>query len=89
MPSSHWLFPVVTTHPASLIALLRRHGFDATRGTSQITVVPAPRHRPGAQPSSAQRLMGGMVFLPLYPELQPAERRRLHRLLQDEAGQGS
>lgn len=74
---SHWLFPVITPDPDGLIARLRAAGFDAARGTSQIAAVePAP--------PSARRMMAGVVFLPAYPELPPAERRRLAAVLREQ-----
>ena len=71
---THWLFPVVAADPDGLVARLRAAGFDAARGTSQIDAVePAP--------PQARRMMDGIVFLPAYPELPAAERRRLALLL--------
>ena len=67
---THWLFPVVTDDPAQLIAALRASGFEASRGASQICAV-AP------EPPRARWLTAGLVFLPLYPEMAPSERRRM------------
>ena len=64
---THWLFPVVVRDPGSLIRELRTHGLDASRATSSIAVVEASDgHSP---PTRAHRMMSGMVFLPVYPEL--------------------
>ncbi len=76
-PSTHWLFPVLAPHPPALIAGLRASGFDATRGASQIGLVPTPADRPKTSPGCARRLIAGTVFLPAYPELPASERRRL------------
>jgi dTDP-4-amino-4,6-dideoxygalactose transaminase len=66
---THWLFPVVVQDPGSLILELRTRGLDASRATSSIAVVDAPAgHSP---PAHARRMMSGVVFLPVYPELPP------------------
>jgi perosamine synthetase len=78
--STHWLFPVVAPDPDALMAELRRHGFEATQGTSQIEAV-EPRGRPA--PPDAKALMAGIVFLPVYPEMPAAERARLLAVLHD------
>jgi dTDP-4-amino-4,6-dideoxygalactose transaminase len=65
--STHWVFPVVADDPDGLVAALRRAGFDATRGTSAIAAIEPP---PGEHdPAEARRLLAGIVFLPVYPEL--------------------
>jgi perosamine synthetase len=64
---THWLFPVVVRDPGALILGLRTRGLDASRATSSIAVVDAPAgHSP---PAHARRMMAGVVFLPLHPEL--------------------
>jgi len=75
--STFWVFPVVARDPDRLIHALREAGFDATRGTSAIGVVepPADRHDPNL--SEARRLMAGIVFLPVYPEISPKALERL------------
>src|SRR5258708_20527633 len=74
----HWLFPVISGEPDRLILAWRRAGMDGARGASSVTVVPAPRDRPEADPASAREMMAGLVFLPAYPEL---SRRSLGRLV--------
>jgi dTDP-4-amino-4,6-dideoxygalactose transaminase len=64
---THWLFPIVVPQPEAIVESLRLHGVDASRATSSITVVEAPEGR--RVPDSASRMMSGVVFLPLYPEL--------------------
>jgi dTDP-4-amino-4,6-dideoxygalactose transaminase len=67
--STHWLFPVLASRPDQLIAACRRAGFDAARGASSVCAVAAPAGRPEAEPTTAQRMMAYLVFLPAYPEL--------------------
>jgi dTDP-4-amino-4,6-dideoxygalactose transaminase len=66
---THWLFPVVVADPEALILDLRRRGLDASQTTSSIAVVGAPAGR--SSPVQASRMMSGVVFLPVYPELPP------------------
>jgi hypothetical protein len=74
---THWLFPVVSSQPEHLISACRRAGIDAARGASSVSVVAAPDGRPESEPHEARRMMGGLVFLPVYPELPHRSRARL------------
>lgn len=74
---THWLFPVMAAHPDELIAACRAAGFDAARGASSVTAVPAPANRPEADPVDARRMMTALVFLPAYPELPQGSLPRL------------
>lgn len=74
---THWVFPVVPSDRAELIAALRRAGFDAASATSSITSVSPPLDRPDLRPKDAERTLGGVVFLPAYPELSDRELVRL------------
>lgn len=67
--STFWVFPVLTGDPDGLVRTLREAGFDATRGTSAIAAVEPPTERPERTPHEARRMMEGIVFLPVYPEL--------------------
>jgi perosamine synthetase len=64
---THWLFPVVVPDAEALILGLRRRGFDASRATSSIAVVEAAAGR--SSPAEASRMMSGVVFLPVFPDL--------------------
>jgi perosamine synthetase len=64
---THWLFPAVVPDPEALILGLRRRGFDASRATSSIAVVEAPDGC--SSPAGASRMMSGVVFLPVHPDL--------------------
>ena len=74
---THWLFPVLTSEPDTLIAACRSAGFDAARGASSVCAVAAPEGRPEAEPAGARGMMQSLVFVPAYPEL---SRRSLARL---------
>ena len=82
---THWLVPVVAPDPQKLIFALRRRGFDASRATSNITVVGAPPDLPDLVPEEVTRIMSNVVFLPVYPELPNGARRRLIRALEEAA----
>ena len=77
LDSTHWVFPVVTSDRAELIAALRRAGFDAAAATSSIASVSPPCDRPDLRPEEADRTLAGVVFLPAYPELGDRELARL------------
>jgi dTDP-4-amino-4,6-dideoxygalactose transaminase len=74
---THWVLPVVAPRPASLTASLRRAGFDAANGTSSLAAVAPPPDRPHLRPDNAASIMGGIVFLPLHPDLDESEMDRL------------
>lgn len=70
---THWLFPVVTADRTSVVASLRHAGFDAATATSSIAAVSPPRDRPDLRPHAAERMVAGVVFLPVWPELGAGE----------------
>ena len=74
---THWLFPVVSAQPDSLIRASRRVGIDAARAASSVTVVDPPADRPESEALAARKMMRAIVFLPAYPELPPRARARL------------
>jgi dTDP-4-amino-4,6-dideoxygalactose transaminase len=78
---THWLFPVLTRDPDRLMRRLWARGFDATRGASNLTFVPAPGNRP--VPSQAARLMREVLYLPLYPSAGPDEMRAMGRAIRE------
>jgi perosamine synthetase len=82
---THWLFPVVTPQPQELVSRLRRKGFDASRATSNIAPVPAPPGLPHLAPEEAARMMSGLVFLPVYPELPEETLDELSNALEEAA----
>jgi len=80
---THWVFPIAVRDPNQTIAALRAAGFDATAATSSISAVDPPPGRPERQPQSSGRLMGNVVFVPVYPELPERAFRRLLGMLSE------
>jgi dTDP-4-amino-4,6-dideoxygalactose transaminase len=87
MPTrTHWLFAIRVRAPDALVGVLRREGFDAARGTTTITAVPAAVERPGEGASQCASWLKEVVFLPVYPEIPEAERDRLAEVIRRERG---
>jgi glycerol-3-phosphate dehydrogenase len=90
--NNFWLFPIVVANPATLITLLRRHGFDVTQGASQLNYVPVPPQLSDEQervksldPHYARRLWLNLLYLPVYPEMSEVEVQRLGALVKRHA----
>jgi perosamine synthetase len=80
---THWLLPVISYDPESLISILRREGFDAARATSNIAAVAAPLSHPDCAPTAAAQMMSHIVFLPAYPALTGGAMVRLLRVVNE------
>lgn len=78
---THWLFPIATPDPTSLVTTLRAEGFDATHRSSGVGVVVAPAGRSDLEPRVSEQIMSSVVFVPAYPELPAAAVDRLAALL--------
>lgn len=74
---THWLVASLLRTPERAIEPLRAAGFDAARGTTSITAIPAPADRPELQPAVARAAMDRVLFVPAYPEISAADRARL------------
>jgi dTDP-4-amino-4,6-dideoxygalactose transaminase len=80
---THWLVPVVVSDPQSLVLDLRKRGLDASQATSSIAVVEATAERP--PPTQGHRMMSGVVFLPVYPDLPPHALEAMVEVVNDRA----
>lgn len=78
---THWLLAVLVDDPERLLAPLREAGFDAARGATTITALPAPNERPEVSTPQATALMARVLFLPTYPEIPEADLTRLTSIL--------
>lgn len=67
---THWLFPVVSRDPDTLVAAGRAAGFDLTRGSSTLVAL-----GPGCP--QAHAAMADVVYLPAYAEMAEPELARL------------
>jgi len=66
---SFWVFTVLADDPDRVVAVLREHGFDATRAASLRSVPVPAAGRAVAEPREAQRVLARTVYLPVYPEM--------------------
>ena len=78
---THWLFPMMTPEPDALMHHLWDHGYDATRGASNLVSVPAPEGWP--VPVCAERLMMNVLYLPLCPSASPQQMQRMAAVIRD------
>jgi len=74
---SYWVFPIQAADPDGLVRRLWRHGFDATRGASSMSVVDPPPDRPELEPREARRVMDQVLYLPVYPGIADHDLARL------------
>lgn len=73
---SHWVVPVSFNQPEHAAAVLRSHGFDATRGTSSMTVVGSLPEQQAPQARSAE---GQWLYVPCHAQMSHSDRERLIR----------
>lgn len=71
-----WVFPVLCDEPEELRKHLIACGFDATRGASSMSVV-EPSNAGYQRAIHAQRELGRLLYLPVYPGVAVAELKRL------------
>lgn len=77
---THWIFPVLSRAPTTLISALRDRGFDATRGSSLTAVSPPDGFLPAAR---AERIMRHLVYLPAYPQIPTTALSRMAAVVRD------
>lgn len=82
---THWLVPILSEVPATLITRLRAEGFDAAQGTTSLIAVRSDGT--SARPTAADWL-AHTVYLPAYPELPIDELERLLSLLRADQKRG-
>lgn len=71
---SHWVAPVCSADPEALLRRFWDQGFDATRGTSSLYVVPP-------ESGEAARVMAGVLYLPVNPGMSPEDLRAIGRIV--------
>jgi perosamine synthetase len=87
---SHWMIPIISRAPDTLVGVLRTHGFDATRSASSLVCVAVAPSRPDLDPQRARRWLAQIVYLPTYRPLSGLMLERLSRIVHDvEAAQPS
>jgi dTDP-4-amino-4,6-dideoxygalactose transaminase len=81
---SHWVLPLAFERPDEAAAHLRHRGFDATRGTSSMTVVGAEPERVAPRARAAE---ARWLYVPCHGRMRPRDRARLcHALREANAG---
>ncbi len=85
--NNYWVFPVLVNDPAEIVRRLRRSGLDAT-WRSRLTAVPAPADRPELDPIRVRQILGRIVFVPWYADMQRTVLARISRLLNDSGTSG-
>ena len=79
---AHWVLPIESSAPDTLVRLLWACGFDATRHASSLTVVDPPTEHAVPATNMAQ-MMERLLYLPMHPGMQEHERARLARIVDD------
>lgn len=77
---THWVFPILSRQPQQLVEHLWKEGFDATRGASNLYVVPAPAGRQEAL--QARSALQQVLFLPVDSGAAPDELRKMAAAVQ-------
>jgi dTDP-4-amino-4,6-dideoxygalactose transaminase len=70
-----WVFPILVDDPETVMAELRRQGFDAATLRRSATVAP-PEDRPKLAPVNASDALSKLVILPCYGGIPESELRR-------------
>lgn len=76
---THWVIPILSAAPDTLVRVLQAHGFDATRIASSLICVLSAPTRPQLDPVRTRRWLERIVYLPTY---QPVPDRKLAQLAQ-------
>jgi dTDP-4-amino-4,6-dideoxygalactose transaminase len=69
---TYWVFPLLAPDPERAVRGLRRAGFDATR-MSSLRVLEPPAGSDAPHPRESRSLLERIVYVPVVPELSPAE----------------
>jgi dTDP-4-amino-4,6-dideoxygalactose transaminase len=78
---AHWIVPIISRDPGTLVRLLWAQGFDATRTASSLISAAPPAGRPA--PVNARRMLEQLVYLPVYQQLGERDIQRLARIIND------
>jgi dTDP-4-amino-4,6-dideoxygalactose transaminase len=80
---THWVLPIESNNPDTLVALLRAHGFDATRKASSMVVAAAPQHRLAPATPRAQYMLDRLIYLPVSPAMTAQRIARIRQIVID------
>lgn len=80
---AHWMIPIVSAAPETLVRVLQAHGFDATRvASSLICVAPTPA-RPDFDPERTRRWLSRIVYLPTYQQAPDHKLAQLGQIIRE------
>ena len=82
---SYWGFPVMCDEREEVIAHLRKHGYDATTGSSSMKVIQDGRPEGGHNASDIEDMYKNIIFLPVYQGMTMNEISNMTRLLETPA----
>ncbi len=80
---SHWMLPVQSSAPDTLVRLLRAHGFDATHKASSLVVVPSTLATLTTTTPNATQMLHHLVYLPVLPTLSERQIAYLHQIISE------
>jgi FAD/FMN-containing dehydrogenase len=80
---TYWVFPVLVEAPERFAAALRTYGFDATTAGSALSVIAPPPGSSFPAPENLRAAFRKLLYLPVYPNVPPRARARLHAALQE------
>ncbi|MBI3930197.1 MAG: DegT/DnrJ/EryC1/StrS aminotransferase family protein [Armatimonadetes bacterium] len=78
---SWWIFPVLVEDPVTAMAELRKSGFEAVPGLSNLIVLDPPDGRCELAPHEARRIVRHSMLIPVRVRLNPAARLRLSQVV--------
>lgn len=80
---THWVIPILSVAPDTLVHVLQAQGFDATRIASSLFCVPPAPTRPQCDPAPTRRWLERIVYLPTYQQVPDHTVERLGRIVRE------
>lgn len=80
---AHWMIPILSAAPDTLVRVLQAQGFDATRVASSLICVPPAPARPYFDPVRTRRWLEQIVYLPTYQRVPDRGLERLGQIVRE------
>ncbi|HEY0734391.1 MAG TPA: aminotransferase class I/II-fold pyridoxal phosphate-dependent enzyme [Herpetosiphonaceae bacterium] len=80
---THWVIPILSAAPDTLVRVLQAQGFDATRVASSLICVPPAPARPRFDPVRTRRWLERIVYLPTYQQVPEHRLAQLARIVRE------